>query len=285
MNFQSEVFIKVSRVRRAKSYSMLLLLSCFALVAILPLGFILFHVISSGYKAINFDFFTQLPAPIGEEGGGMANALIGSGVMLLMASVMAMPIGFFAGVYLSEYGKSKFISIIRFVVDLLASVPSIVAGLFVYAMVVAPMKTYSAWAGSVALAVLMIPVMIKGTEEVLRLIPDHVREAGLALGLSRWRVILSIVSRGSRKALVTVCLLTFARVAGETAPLLFTAFGNNFWLQSMSQPSPSLPVQIYFYAISPYPSLHQQAWAGAFLLLSFVFIVNLTTRVLSHRKS
>lgn len=285
MNFQSEIFTKVSWVRRVKNYLMLFLLGFASLVAILPLGFILFHVVSSGYTAINLDFFTQLPAPIGEEGGGMANALVGSGVMLLMASTMAMPIGFFAGVYLSEYGKSRFISITRFVVDLLASVPSIVVGLFVYAVIVAPMKTYSAWAGSVALAVLMIPVMIKGTEEVLRLMPDHVREAGLALGLPRWRVILSVVTRGSRKALITVCLLTFARVAGETAPLLFTAFGNNFWLQSMSQPAPSLPVQIYFYAISPYQSFHQQAWAGAFLLLSFVFVVNLTTRVLSHRKS
>lgn len=285
MNFQSPIFVKVSSSRKIKNLFMLCLTGIFAAFALIPLGFIMFHVVSSGYQALNFDFFTQLPAPVGEEGGGMANALLGSLIMLGIASLIAMPIGFCAGVYLSEYGKSKFISLTRFVVDLLASVPSIVAGLFVYALVVAPMKTYSAWAGAIALAFLMIPVMIKGTEEVLRLIPDHVREAGLALGLSRWRVIISVVARGSRKSLITVCLLSFARVAGETAPLLFTAFGNNFWLESLSQPAPSLPVQIYSYAISPYESLHQQAWAGAFLLLGFVFFVNLATRLLSVRKS
>jgi phosphate transport system permease protein len=199
-------------------------------------------------------------------------------VMLALASVVAIPLGLLVGVYLSEFKATATKSIVRFVVDLLTSVPSIVVGLFVYALVVQPMKTYSALAGGIAYAMMMFPVLAKGTEEVLRVFPGILREAGKALGYNSIETLWFFVIKGSRPALVTMILLSFARVAGETAPLLFTAFGNRFWIENLTQPTASLPVQIYSYATSPFPEWHQQAWSAALVLLGFVLFVNIVSR-------
>ncbi|MFN7262292.1 MAG: phosphate ABC transporter permease PstA [Pseudobdellovibrionaceae bacterium] len=283
MKTQTPIFVRVSRKRKLVNFGMLFLIAVLSGAALVPLVLVFYHVVKSGFPALNWDFFTSLPVPVGEKGGGMGNALLGSLIILGLASLIAIPLGIFGGIYLSEYGKGKFAASVRFVVDLLTSVPSIVTGLFIYAMVVAPMKTYSAWAGALAYAFMMLPVMMKTTEEILKLMPDHVREAGLALGLPRWKMILFIVLRGSRPAIVTAVLISIARVAGETAPLLFTAFGNRFWLKDLSEPAPNLPTQIYSYAISPFEQWHQQAWAGAFLLLMMVFVVNLFARAYVYR--
>ncbi|MCE3010287.1 MAG: phosphate ABC transporter permease PstA [Proteobacteria bacterium] len=283
MKSQTPIFVRVSFRRKVKNFLMLFLIASLSGVALVPLFLVFYHVVKSGFPALSWNFFTSLPAPVGEPGGGMGNALVGSLIILGLASLIAIPLGIFGGIYLSEYGKGKFAASVRFVVDLLTSVPSIVTGLFIYAMVVAPMKSYSAWAGALAYAFMMLPVMMKTTEEILKLMPDHVREAGLALGLSRWKMILFIVLRGSRPAIVTAVLISIARVAGETAPLLFTAFGNRFWLDGLSEPAPNLPTQIYSYAISPFEQWHQQAWAGAFLLLLMVFVVNLFARAYVYR--
>ena len=229
---------------------------------------------------INFAFFTELPHPVGEEGGGFANALVGTGILVAMACAVGITWGVSVGLYLSEYAQGKTGASVRFVIDILASTPSIIVGLFVYETIVVPMKHFSALAGGLALGILMIPIIARSTEELLRLIPDHIREAGLALGLPRWKVILSIVLKGSIKAVTTGVMLAVARAAGETAPLLFTAFGNNFWQRGLNQPIASLPVQIYTYAISPYEDWHRQAWAGALVLIGFVFALNIFTRLL-----
>jgi phosphate transport system permease protein len=215
----------------------------------------------------------------------MGNAILGSLVMILMATVIGVPVGVFGGVYLSEYPSGMLPKVFRLIVDLLASLPSIVVGLFVYVIMVIPMKGFSAYGGAVALVILMIPIVVKTTEEVLKLLPQHIREAGLALGLPRWRVIVSIVLRGSISGVLTGVVLAIARISGETAPLLITAFGNRNWPNQLAQPTASLPVQIYNYAISPYEDWQQQAWGGALVLVSLVFIINITARmVISKRK-
>jgi phosphate transport system permease protein len=278
--------LDLSLKRKTKNIVMKILIVLSAVLALVPLFFVFFHVVKSGLPAINLDFFTALPAPVGQPGGGMANALLGSLLLVVMGSFIGIPLGVFGGVFLSEYGKGKIASTMRFSVDLLTSIPSIVIGLYVYTLVVVPMKTFSAFAGALALSILMFPFVVKTTEEVLRLIPQHVREAGLALGIPRWRVTLSIVLKGSIPSVTTGVMLGIARIAGETAPLLFTAFGNRFWPQSLMTPTPSLPVQIYNYAISPFEEWHNQAWAGAFLLLMMVFAFNLVARgVLFRDKS
>lgn len=254
------------------------LLTLLTILAIIPLAIIFFHVIKSGYSALSYNFLTELPAPIGQPGGGIANALVGSLIMIALASLIGVPLGVFGGAYLSEYPHSKLSSIFRFVVDLMTSIPSIVIGLYIYASIVVPMKGFSAYAGALALALLMFPIVVKSTEEVLRLLPQNIREAGLALGIPRWRVILSIILKGSIPGITTGILLSIARVSGETAPLLLTAFGNQFWPQGLNQPTSSLTVQIYNYAISPYQEWHRQAWAGAFVLLITVFVFNLAAR-------
>jgi phosphate transport system permease protein len=272
--------IAPSKYRVFKNQIMKLWIFLMAMTAIVPLFFVLFHVISKGAPALTWEFFTSLPKPVGEPGGGMANALVGSLLMVAMGSLIGVPVGVLGGVFLSEYGKGKIATFMRFSVDLLTSVPSIIIGLFVYAILVVPMKNFSAHAGAMALAILLFPFVVKTTEEVLKLIPVHIREAGLALGLPRWRVTLAIVLRGGLPSVATGVILGIARISGETAPLLFTAFGNRNWPQGLNEPTPSLPVQIYSYAISPFEEWHTQAWAGAFLLLIVVLFFNVTARLL-----
>lgn len=274
------------RRRRWKSRIALGLISLSAVAAILPLIFVFIHVLREGMPALTWDFFTQLPAPTGQPGGGMGNAIVGSLILVAMASVVAVPVGMLGGAFLSEFKEGTVAGLFRWTIDLLTSLPSIVVGLYVYAVIVAPMKSFSAYAGAAALGILMLPIIVKTTEEVLRLLPGHIREAGLALGLSRWRVILLVVLKGRLPAIATGVVLAFARVAGETAPLLITAFGNRNWPQALNEPMPSLPVQIYNYAISPYSEWHRQAWAGSLTLVALVFVLNLVVRtVLTREKS
>lgn len=264
--------------RKLKNKFMKLILILLTMLAIIPLGIIFFYVIKSGFSALSYEFLTSLPAPVGQPGGGIANALLGSFTMVALASLVSVPAGIFGGTYLSEYPNGKLSSTFRFIVDLMTSIPSIVIGLYIYSMIVVPMKGFSAYAGAAALALLMFPIVVKSTEEVLRLLPQNIREAGLALGIPRWRVILSIILKGSIPSITTGVLLSIARVSGETAPLLLTAFGNQYWAEGLNQPTSSLTVQIYNYAISPFKEWHQQAWAGAFILLLTVLIFNLIAR-------
>jgi phosphate transport system permease protein len=252
-----------------------------ALVVIAPLLAIFGFALFQGLPALNLAFFTELPKPVGEAGGGMANALWGTFTLVVMASALGVPWGVAAGTWLSEFGRSsRLATLVRFTADQLASVPSIVLGLFVYSAIVAPMKRFSAIAGAVALALIMVPTICRTTEEILKLVPVHIREAGLALGLPRWKVILWIVLKGARGSLLTGVMLALARASGETAPLLFTAFNNRFWQRALDQPIASLPVQIFTYAISPFEDWHRQAWAAACVLVIFVFVINLATRAL-----
>lgn len=256
----------------------------FSILAVVPLLSIFFYVVSKGAAAVNWDFFTQLPKPVGEPGGGMGNAVIGSLSIIGIASLMGVPWGIANGIYLSEYGRNKVASFLRLAIDLLASVPSIIVGLFAYAVVVRPMGGFSGYAGAVALAVIMIPTIARATEEVLKLVPQHIREAGLALGLPRWKVTIFIVLHCSLSGILTGTILSVARIAGETAPLLFTAFNNQFWASSLNAPTPTLPVQIYTYAISPFEEWHAKAWAGALVLISFVLGLNIITRYLFRKQ-
>lgn len=269
--------------RKITSHCMLGLMFLLALVAAVPFVFISVYVWGKGIDAIDWEFLTQLPQGPGVEGGGMANAILGSGVMVGLACLIGIPWGMAAGIYLSEYGQGKTSRLLRFTTDLLTSVPSIVVGIFVYGLVVIRFG-FSAYAGAFALAIIMLPVVARSTEEILKLTPNHIREAGLALGLPRWRVIMRIVLPGSLGAIVTGIMLAVARIAGETAPLLFTALGNQFFATRLDQPTASLPVQIYNFAKSGYDDLEQQAWAGALLLVAFVFMINLVTRVVLSRK-
>lgn len=257
-----------------------LLVGC-AVLALVPLFSVLAYVVSKGFPSLNVAFFTQLPKPpIGDAVGGMASALVGTTVLVLLGSAIGVTWGIVTGLFLSEYGRGRLAGWVRFGCDLLASVPSIVVGLFVYTMVVVPMGSPSAIAGSIALSILMIPIVARSTEELLRLVPQHIREAGLALGLPRWKVTLFIVLRGSRSAIVTGVMLAVARIAGETAPLLFAAGSNSFWPLRLDEPIGSLPTQIYQYAVSPFDRWHAQAWTGALVLVLFVFVLNIGSRFL-----
>jgi phosphate transport system permease protein len=270
---------------RRKVVNQLLLGSLFlaALSAVAPLVNIFIFVIRKGAPALTWEFLTSLPQPVGEAGGGMGNAILGTIILVSLASAIGVPLGVAAGVYMAEYSYSKLSRWLRFGVDLLTSVPSIIVGLFAYAMVVLPMKRFSAHAGGFALAVIMIPTVARTTEELLKLVPTHLREAGLALGIPRWKVTLQVTLRTAWGGIMTGIMLALARAAGETAPLLITALNNKFWPRSLDQPISSVPVQIYTYAISPFEEWHQQAWAGAFLLVALVFALNLTTRLLLSR--
>lgn len=267
------------RSRKIKDLIMRALLCLAAVIVLLPLLNIFSYVLREGLPALNADFFLQLPKPIGETGGGIAHALMGSAVLIGLASLLGVPWGIATGIYLSEFGSGKLAKVVRFSAELLASVPSIIIGLFVYSLVVLTMKRFSALAGGVALSILMVPTIARTTEELLRLIPMHIREAGLALGLPRWKVILFILLKGSSRGILTGVMLAISRAAGETAPLLFTAFGNQYWSTRLDQPIASLPVQIYTYAISPYEDWHRQAWAAAFILVCMVFSFNVLTRL------
>ena len=253
-----------------------------ALLVIAPLAFVFYYLVKSGIGAVNWDFFTKLPKPVGEGGGGMANAIAGTFVLLGIAAIIGVPVGVLGGVYLSEYASSRLSGSIRFGADVLNGVPSIIWGIVVYALMVLPMRTYSALAGGVVLGMMMIPLIMRTTEEVLLLVPDGYREAALALGIAQWRTIAQIVVRTALKGIVTGVLLAVARVAGETAPLIFTALGNRFWNNNLSDPIAALPLQIFSYAISPYDDWHRQAWAGALVLLLLITAINVTVRVLTR---
>lgn len=245
------------------------------------LGYITYH----GISALDWDFFTKLPKPVGEKGGGMANAIVGTVKLLALASLIGVPIGFLGGVYLSEYGRKNLIGFsIRYAADLLNGIPSIVMGIFAYTVVVLPMGHFSTVAGGVALGIMMIPIAVRSTEEFLKLVPASIREAGLALGLSEWKVVCTIVIPTAFRGIVTGIMLDLARVAGETAPLLFTAFSNRFWSRGWLEPTASLPVMIYTYAIAPYEDWHRQAWAAGMVLLMLVLGANLLSRLILHRR-
>jgi phosphate transport system permease protein len=246
--------------------------------------FILGFLFWNGAKSLNWAFLTQLPKPVGETGGGMANAIVGTAEMILLATAIGFPIGFLAGVYLSEYGSGRFPSVVRFVTDLLNGVPSIVIGVFVYALFVLPFKHFSALAGSIALAILMIPIAVRSTEEFLQGVPQNFREGAMALGAPKWKAILTVVIPAASRGIVTAVMLGLARIAGETAPLLFTAFSNRFWSHDLREPTASLPVMIYTYAVSPYEDWRRQAWAAGFLLLLSILVINILARVVVSRK-
>ncbi len=255
-----------------------------AVLVLLPLLLIFAHVVKSGITAINWQFLTQLPKPVGESGGGMTNAIVGTFELLGLASLLGVPVGVLGGIHLSEYGSSRLNWAVRFGADVLNGVPSIIWGMVVYGLMVVPMKGFSALAGAVVLGLIMIPLVMRTTEEVLLLVPGAYREAALALGIARWRTVLQIIARTALKGITTGVLLALARVAGETAPLLFTAFGNRFWNHNLSDPISALPLQIFSYAISPYEDWHRQAWAGALVLLLFVALINVTVRVLTRER-
>ena len=255
-----------------------------SLTAVGFLFWILGYVLSKGIHAINFDFFTQLPTPVGVPGGGMANAFVGSLIVVGMASVISVPVGIATAIYLSEYGRGMFASAVRFVSDVLAGVPAIVAGIVAYALIVVPLHSFSAYSGSAALALLMLPIIIRSSEEIFKTVPDSLREASLALGVPRWVTVLKVVVKTASGGLVTGVLLAIARVGGEAAPLLFTSASNVFWSFKPNQPMGTLPVQLFTYAISPYEEWHQKAWAAAFVLVSAVLLLNISARLYLARK-
>jgi phosphate transport system permease protein len=240
------------------------------ILVLLPLFAIFAYLVYRGVGSLNWAFLTQTPKPVGEAGGGMANAIVGSAFILALASILGVPVGVGAGIYLAEFGRNRFGDIIRFTADVLNGVPSIVIGIVAYAIVVLSQKHFSALAGGVALAIMMIPTISRTTEEMLLLVPQALREAAYGLGIPRWRTTLSITLRTATSGVITGIMLAFARVAGETAPLLFTAFGNQFWNLNVKEPTAALPLQIYTYALSPYDDWHRQAWAGAFVLIVLI---------------
>jgi len=271
--------------RKSLNYVMLTLTGIAALGVVSILFFILGYLIWNGGKSLNWNFFTQLPKPVGETGGGMANAIVGSLKLLMLAAFMGLPVGLLTGVYLAEFGGKTFSFVIRYTTDLLNGVPSIVIGIFAYSLVVLPVKHFSALAGGVALGMMVIPITVRSTEEFLRAVPGSLREGAMALGASKWKTIVTVVLPAASGGILTGMLLALARVAGETAPLLFTAFGNRFWSPGFEQPTASLPVMIYTYAIAPYDDWHRQAWAAGLVLLGLVLVANLGARLLLNRGS
>jgi phosphate transport system permease protein len=270
--------------RKSVNAAMLSLTGLCTLLTVSVLFFILGYLVWNGAGAINWDFFTKLPKPVGETGGGMANAIVGSAKLLLLAALTGVPIGFMGGVYLAEFGGKTFSFLVRYTTDLLNGVPSIVMGIFAYTMVVLPMKHFSTLAGGLALGVMMIPIAVRSTEEFLRTVPSSLREGALALGASKWKAIATVVIPAALRGILTGIVLDLARVAGETAPLLFTAFNNRFWSPGWNQPTASLPVMIFTYAIAPYEDWHRQAWAAGLVLLGLVLLANITARVVLARK-
>ena len=243
------------------------------ILVIAPLVAIFAYLLFKGASSLNLAFFTQVPKPVGETGGGMANAIVGSGLLLGLGSLLGVPIGIAAGIYLAEFGRGgRLANFVRFTADVLNGVPSIVMGISVYALIVLPQKHFSALSGGVALGIMMIPTITRTTEEMLLMVPNAIREAALGLGVPNWRSVLSITLKTASPGVITGCMLAFARVAGETAPLLFTAFGNQFWSASVNQPIAALPLQIYVYAISPYDEWHRLAWAGALVLICLIIV-------------
>jgi phosphate transport system permease protein len=277
------MMMEISRKRRIINAAMLSLSGVCTVLVIGVLFFILGYLLWNGARSLNLDFFTKLPKPSGESGGGMAHAIVGSGKVLLLATLIGVPIGFLAGVYLAEYSGKTFAFALRYTVDLLNGVPSIVIGIVAYALVVQPMKHFSALAGGVALGIMMIPIAVRTTEEFLRSVSNSLREGAMALGATKAKTIFSVVVPAAISGLISGMMLNLARVAGETAPLLFTALGNMFWSRGWLQPIATLPVMIYNYAIAPEEDLHQQAWAAGFVLLTLVLVINVTARMIIAR--
>lgn len=272
---------------KRKAISALFVAFCAAsvLLALVPLAMVLFFVVTQGIRALSVDFFTRMPAPVGESGGGMANSIVGTLILTGLGAIMAVPIGILSGVYMAEYAGSRFAAAIRFAADTLNGVPSIVIGVFVYGIAVLPFKQFSALAGGLALGIMMIPIIARTTEELLLLVPGTMREGALALGATRARAVFTVVLPAAAPGIVTGVVLALARIAGETAPLLFTSFNNRFFTTSLTQPISSLTVQVFTYAISPYEDWHRQAWAGALVLVTIVLVCSVLARLATRRLS
>ena len=270
--------------RRAASYVMVALTCIAAALAIVPLVAILGYLIKQGASALSLDFFTSMPKPVGEPGGGMANAIVGTLILIGIASTVGLPVGIGAGLYLAERGGTRLANLVRFLADVLNGLPSIVMGIFAWEFLVRPIGHFSALAGGAAIGAMMIPLVTRTTEEMVRTVPQSLREAALALGFPRWRTSLQIVLRTAMGGIVTGVLVAVARVAGETAPLLFTAFGNQFFSTKLTQPIAALPLQVFTYAISPYDEWHAQAWAGALVLITLVLVISVISRFVVRSK-
>jgi phosphate transport system permease protein len=279
---QKERLVNVSRF--ATNHFVTLLSVVSTIIVLAPLVAILGYLLYKGASSLNLAFFTHIPAPVGEQGGGMANAVAGSAVILGLASLLGVPLGIGAGVYLAEYGRgTRMGGMVRFTADVLNGVPSIVMGIAAYSLIVVKQQHFSALAGGVALAIMMVPTITRTTEEMLAVVPNAVREAAFGLGIPKWRTVLSISLKTASPGIITGCMLAFARVAGETAPLLFTAFGNQFWSFDVNQPIAALPLQIYVYAISPYDEWHRLAWAGALVLIVMIMVSVTLVRIFANR--
>jgi phosphate transport system permease protein len=284
MDFSTKAMRMNKAWRNATNYFVSGLSILATILVIIPLVAILFYLIYKGASSLNLAFFTHIPAPVGEAGGGMANSIVGSGIILMLASLMGIPIGIAAGVYLSEFGRGKALATaIRFTADVLNGVPSIVMGISIYSLIVIQQKHFSALAGGVALAIMMVPTITRTTEEMLATVPHAIREAALGLGVPKWRTAISVSLRTASPGIITGCMLAFARVAGETAPLLFTAFGNQFWSFKLTEPIAALPLQIYVYAISPYDEWHRLAWAGSLVLIVLIMVSVTLVRIFANR--
>jgi len=271
------------RWRKFMSHFMLTLTGICAFVAVFVLFFILGYLVYNGGTSVNWNFFTKLPTPVGETGGGMANAIVGTAKLLFLAVLVGVPVGFFGAIYLAEFSGSKTAFVVRYAADLLNGVPSIVIGIFAYTLLVLPFKHFSTYAGGFALGLMMIPITLRSTEEFLRGVPTTLREGSMALGASKWTTIMRVVVPAAYRGILTSVLLALARVAGETAPLLFTAFSNRFWSHGWNEPIASLPVMIFTYAIAPYEDWHRQAWAAGLVLLGLILAVNIVARAILAR--
>ena len=272
-----------NRFRKALSHVIVGLCALAVLVALVPLAFVLFYVVTQGVTSLSLSFFTEMPKPVGETGGGMANAIVGSMIVVAIGALFAIPIGIISGIYASEYAGSRMASTVRFAADTLNGVPSIVIGVFVYGIAVLPFRQFSAIAGGVALGIMMIPLIMRTTEELLLLVPGSLKEGALALGATRARAVFTVVLPAALPGIMTGILLALARIAGETAPLLFTAFNNRFFSTDVGQPIATLTVQVFTYAISPYKDWHRQAWAGALVLVGIVVACSLLARIATAR--
>jgi len=284
MDFQTRSMRLNNARRNATNYLVTGLSVLATLLVILPLVAILFYLVFKGARSLNLAFFTHVPAPVGQSGGGMANSIVGSGIILLLASLLGVPIGIAAGVYLAEFGRGRALATaVRFTADVLNGVPSIVMGIAIYSLIVMQQRHFSAFAGGVALAIMMVPTITRTTEEMLATVPHSIREAALGLGVPKWRTAISVSLRTASPGIITGCMLAFARVAGETAPLLFTAFGNQYWSVNLNQPIAALPLQIYVYAISPYDEWHRLAWAGSLVLIVLIMVSVTLVRIYANR--
>ena len=269
--------------RKSLNVFMLTLTGVAALAVVSVLFLILGYLIWHGGRSLSWNFFTQLPKPVGETGGGMANAIVGSAKLLLLATLIGVPVGVLGAIYLAEFSTGPIAFVVRYAADLLNGVPSIVIGIFAYTLVVLPFKHFSTLAGGIALGVMMIPITLRSTEDFMRAVPNNLREGAMALGASKWKTIATVIVPAAYRGILTAVLLAFARVAGETAPLLFTAFGNRYWSPGWNQPIESLPHMVYIYAISPYEDWQRQAWAAGLVLLGLILIINILARTILAR--